>query len=95
MHVVNRRLLRQSQDDKAELEITVGNLSRKVADLQAKISEQEQYTLKRNAEQEEEDDLLELSVVVAATGEALVPYYLRLVTFILISSSLHCTAASV
>jgi predicted nucleic acid-binding Zn-ribbon protein len=72
---MDRRLLRQNQDEKIGLESELGKLSRKVHELQSQLTDV--HHAKRRGESEIDDenenkndnDPLDVSVVVAASGE--------------------------
>lgn len=66
--ILTRRLLRQTQEEKIGLESKLGVLARTVQDLQEQLSEAGRLA-EAEGGQEEQEDALEVSLAVAATGE--------------------------
>jgi len=62
-----RRLLRQNQEERNRLDSEVGHLTRKVHELQSQLNAVQAKAQSTDHENEEDDDLLDVSLAVAAT----------------------------
>lgn len=77
--------MRQNQEERNRLDSEVGHLTRKVHELQSQLNAVQAKAQSTDHENEEDDDLLDVSLAVAATGELIHTLLLHVLILCLVS----------